>query len=70
MGATLKKIYFAIKSEGGMRAQMRLALMTGLPSQMAAEAEETEELIQKFRKSYQEIMSKEYPLAGEQRSVL
>jgi hypothetical protein len=62
MGMTLKEIYSSIKNENGMRAQMRLAMMTGLPSQMAAEAEETDELIEKFRTAYQEITLKECPL--------
>jgi len=62
MGMTLKDIYSAIKNENGLRAQMRLAMMTGIPSQMAAEAEETDELVEKFRTAYQEITLKECPL--------
>jgi hypothetical protein len=62
MGVKLKEIYSAIKNDSGLRAQMRLALMTGLPSQMAAEAKETEDLLKKFRQAYQEITLKECPL--------
>jgi hypothetical protein len=63
MGAILKEIYSSIKQESGMRAQMRLAMITGLPSQMAAEAGETEELVEQFRKAYREITLKECPFA-------
>jgi hypothetical protein len=62
MGQQLADIYTIIQNEGGMRARMRLTMMTGLPSQKAVETADTEELVEKFRSSYKEIMLKECPL--------
>ncbi|MGQ9455688.1 MAG: hypothetical protein ACUVRS_03995 [Armatimonadota bacterium] len=37
MAERLMKFYELIKAEGGLAAQMRLAMMTSIPSQKAAE---------------------------------
>lgn len=63
MGAKLTNIYTVIKQDGGMRAQMRLAMMMGLPSQMAANVPDTPELLEKFRRAYRDITAKECPVA-------
>ncbi|GHV41686.1 hypothetical protein AGMMS49546_18130 [Spirochaetia bacterium] len=62
MGVKLAGVYAAIKADGGMRAQMRLAMMMGLPSQMAANVPDTRELLEKFSRAYQDITAKECPV--------
>ena len=62
MGSKLENIYAAIKTVGGIRAQMRLAMITGLPSQMARTAPDSPELISKFERAYAEITAKEFPI--------
>jgi hypothetical protein len=62
MGVKLTSIYTFIKQDGGMRAQMRLAMMMGLPSQMAANIPDTPELLERFRRAYRDITAKECPV--------
>jgi hypothetical protein len=62
MGVQLADVYAAIKHDGGKRAQMRLAMITGLPSQMAAETPDTKEMLEKFSRAYKEITLKECPI--------
>jgi hypothetical protein len=69
MGVQLADIYAAIKQDGGKRAQMRLAMITGLPSQMAVEAPDTRETLEKFSRAYLEITRKECPVQFSETSV-
>jgi hypothetical protein len=62
LGQNLADICAVIQSEGGMRARMRLAMMTGLPSQKAMEAPDTSDLLERFKSSYREIMLKDCPI--------
>jgi hypothetical protein len=41
---------------------MRLAMMTGLPSQKAMETPDTVDLLDSFKSSYREIMLKDCPI--------
>ena len=62
MGAKLAGIYEAIKNEGGLTAQMRLAMLGGMPSAQAKTAPDTPELIIKFANAYKEITGKNCPI--------
>jgi hypothetical protein len=62
LGQKLADIYAIIQNEGGMRARMRLAMMTGLPSQKAMETPDTVDLLDSFTSSYREIMLKDCPI--------
>ncbi|WP_010257703.1 hypothetical protein [Treponema primitia] len=69
MGVKLTSIYTAIKQDGGMRAQMRLAMTMGLPSQMAANVPDTQEMLEKFRRAYRDITAKECPVSIQERGT-
>ena len=62
MGQKLTAVYDAIKAEGGMQLQMRLAMMTGLASAKAAEAPDSPENIEKFKAAFKEITGKDAPV--------
>ncbi|MDR1086102.1 MAG: hypothetical protein LBP22_14900 [Deltaproteobacteria bacterium] len=62
MGKQLTEIYAFIQKEGGLRARMRLTVMTGRTSQKALAFRDTEELSAKFYASYREITFKECSL--------
>ncbi|MBN1273147.1 MAG: hypothetical protein JXB26_12830 [Candidatus Aminicenantes bacterium] len=50
MGKQLLKFYDIAKEKGGVEARMRLAMLSGIPPNRAAEIEDTEELISRFEK--------------------
>lgn len=50
------EIYEKARNEGGIKASMRMAMMTGLPSDKALEEKDTPEMIQKFNDAFDEIM--------------
>jgi hypothetical protein len=58
MGKQLMKLYDLAKEEGGIQTQMRLALRSGVPPARAAEIEDTQELIERFKKLISEILGK------------
>lgn len=58
MGKQLMKLYDLAKEEGGIQTQMRLALRSGVPPTRAAEIEDTQELIERFKKLLSEILGK------------
>ena len=58
MGQQLMKMYDLAKQAGGMQAQMRLAMKTGLPSAKAAEAPDSPENVKKFSDALKEITGK------------
>ena len=62
MGKKLEDIYEAIKKEGGMTAQMRLAMVVGMPSEQAKAAPDTPETVKKFADAYKEITGKNCPI--------
>ena len=55
MGAKLAEYYEKANGIGGMKAKMRLAIMTKIPSAKAVSEAETPELLQKFENALQEI---------------
>lgn len=62
MGQKLTAFFDAIKAEGGMQLQMRLAMKTGLSSAKALEAPDSQENIEKFKNAYKEITGKDAPV--------
>lgn len=61
MAAKLVKYYELIQVAGGVKAKMRLAMLTTVPSVLAAETADTPDNIAKFRKAYKEITGAEAP---------
>ncbi len=61
MAARLLKLYEAAKAEGGLQMQMRLAMITSIPSTKAADMPDSPELIAKFRSAFKEVTGKEAP---------
>ncbi len=62
MGKTLVAFFDAIKKEGGLPAQMRLAMKAGMSSDKAATAPDSPDAIAKFRAAYREITGKDAPV--------
>jgi hypothetical protein len=62
MADKLVKAFDIVKSEGGMKAQMRLAMKCGLSSDKAASTPDSPELIQKFEAALKEITGKSVTL--------
>ena len=58
MGARIVKGFEIAMQEGGMKAQMRLAMKAGLSSDKAAGTPDSPELIAKMEKALQEILGK------------
>jgi len=58
MGKQLMKFFDMAKEEGGLKARMRLAMRSGIPPTRAAEIEDSEELIERFKKLLSEILEK------------
>ena len=63
MGKKLLDIYEAIKKDSGALAQMRLAMKTGLPCQLAKDAPDSPENLRKFADAYKELTGKNCPIA-------
>ncbi|MBN1346124.1 MAG: hypothetical protein JXQ73_25780 [Phycisphaerae bacterium] len=61
MGQKLVQMYEFVKQNGGLPAQMRVAMKTGLPSEKAAAAPDAPDMIAKFRGAVKEICGKEPP---------
>ena len=55
MGARLLKQYEEAKQLGGLKAQMRLAVLTKMPSPKAAEEPDSSENLAKFEAAMKEI---------------
>ena len=62
MGKKLCDIFEAIKQDGGLSAQMRLAMKTGMPSQTANSAPDSPENLKKFADAYKELTGKNCPI--------
>ena len=58
MGKTLLKIYDVITDKTGFTGRMKLAEMTKVSKDKAAELEDNEELLAKFKKAASEILGK------------
>lgn len=59
MGRQLLENYDEAKKIGGLSAQIRLAILTMMPSSKAAEAPDSEENLARFRASL-EVVKKEF----------
>lgn len=55
MGSNLLKYYDEAQKLGGLKAKMRLAILTNVPSTAAQGAPDSPENLQKFDKAMQEI---------------
>jgi hypothetical protein len=62
MGQKLLSIYEEINKVDGLRAKMRLATMTGIPSVNAGKEPDSPENLKKFAVAYKEITSKDCPI--------
>jgi hypothetical protein len=60
MGAKMMNIYNAIKEKGGMAAQMRLVMFTGIAMQQAKDAADTPEMLNKLAVAFKEITNIEW----------
>jgi hypothetical protein len=55
MGSTLVSYYDKAKQKGGIKAQMRLAVLTKLPTNRAKDAPDSPENIQLFENAMKEL---------------
>lgn len=55
MGAKLSEFYAKANAMGGLKAKMRLAVITNIPSANAEQADDSPENIKKFEAAFQEI---------------
>jgi hypothetical protein len=62
MAQKLLKYYEFARQEGGMQAQMRLAMMTGIASTKAGEIPDSPEAVTKFATAIKEITGKVAPI--------
>ena len=62
MGAKLLKAFDSAKQEGGLQAQMRLAMKSGMSSQKAAEEPDSPENLQKMEAALKEVLGKDIKL--------
>ncbi len=60
MGEKLKKFYEFVKKEGGLKATMRVAMKTSVPTSQAASVPDSLDIINKFREAIKEVVGK-YP---------
>jgi hypothetical protein len=61
MAQKLLKYYELIQAKGGTKAKMRMAMLTSVPSCIAAEAPEPPAIIAKFQGAYKEITGQDAP---------
>jgi hypothetical protein len=57
MGVQLVSFYQQAKSIGGLKAQMRLAVLTALPSSKASSVPDSPDLLKKFENAMKQIKS-------------
>jgi hypothetical protein len=62
MGAKLAKALEMAKAAGGLQAQMRLAMKSGMSSDKAAALPDSPENIQKMEAAYKEVVGKDIKL--------
>lgn len=62
MGQKLLKFYELVTAEGGMPLKMRLAMKTGIASNVADKAPDSPENIAKFKAVFKEITGKDAPI--------
>ena len=59
MGQKLVKIYDLLAQEGGTKAQMRLAMKTGIPANKAESEPDSDDNVEKFKAAFKEITGKD-----------
>lgn len=59
MGQKLVNYYKKVEELGGMKAKMRMAMITALPSVIAKNQDDSSELLTRFAKAFK-IIEKEY----------
>lgn len=62
MGAKLVKFFELIKAEGGMMAQMRLAMKTQVSSETASSTPDSPDKIAVFKAAFKDITGKDAPI--------
>lgn len=62
MGKKLEQYYELVKAEGGLQAQMRLAMKTGISGPKAVTEPDSPENIAKFKAVFKEIIGKDAPI--------
>jgi hypothetical protein len=62
MAQKLMKMYEFVNQQGGLQAQMRLAMKTGTPSSRASTVPDTPDLVEKFKAAVKEITGKDAPI--------
>ena len=62
MGQKLVQIYSFLDQNGGLPAKMRLAMMTGIPSDKAESEADSPENLSKFKSAVKEITGKDVPI--------
>jgi len=60
MGAKMMAIFDRIKEKGGMAAQMRLVMFTGIATQQAKDSADTPEMLKKLADAFKEITNTEW----------
>ncbi len=63
MGAKLVKFFELAKEEGGLSAQMRLAMATGISTVKASSEPDSPEILAKFKSAFKEVTGKEAGVA-------
>jgi hypothetical protein len=61
MGQKLQHFFELIKTEGGIMAQMRLAMKTSLTSDKASSMPDTPENLERVKEAFREITGKDAP---------
>lgn len=62
MGKKLQDIYSEVKLNGGLQAQMRLAIMTSIPSAKAQTEPDSDGNLKNFQNAFKEITGKDCPI--------
>ncbi len=62
MGQKLVQLYSFLDQNGGLPAKMRLAMMTGIPSNKAESEADSTENLNKFKAAIKEITGKDAPI--------
>ncbi len=61
MGDKLKKYYELVEAKGGLKAKMRMAMKTNVPSNKAGEAEDSPDVLAKAYEIAKEILGADAP---------
>jgi hypothetical protein len=59
MGAKLQQVYDLVTQKAGFKGRMRLAVRTGVSKVKAAEVEDTDKILKKFKAEASEIIGQD-----------